>query len=185
VNNHFQIETPRLILCEFVARDADALFRVIGDADTMLFYLRPFTRAETDEWIARNQRRYAEFGYGLWAVLLKDSGQFIGDCGLCWQDVDEERLLEVAYHLGRDHWGNGYAPEAARACIRYGFEALKMPKLMSLIRPENLQSRRVAEKNGLRIERQTIRVGLVHDVWTVTREEWLGAMQNAKFKMQN
>ena len=166
------LETPRLFLREFLDADLEALFSVIGDADTMRFYLRPFTRHETAEWITRNQRRYAEFGYGLWPVILKSSGDFIGDCGLCWQDVDSDRLLEVAYHIHRDHWNRGYATEAARACMRQGFETVGVPKLMSLIRPENLQSRRVAEKNGLRIERQTMRVGLVHDVWAMTREMW-------------
>lgn len=171
------LETPRLLLCEFVADDVDALFSVIGDAETMRFYLRPFTRAETEEWIARNQRRYAEFGYGLWAVVLKQTGEFIADCGLCWQEVDGDRMLEVAYHVHRGHWGRGYATEAARECMRHGFEKLAMPKLMSLIRPENLQSRRVAEKNGLRIERQTMRVGLVHEVWSMPREDWVNSQR--------
>lgn len=165
------LETPRLLLREFVATDLEPLFSVIGDAETMRFYLRPFTRAEMEEWIARNQRRYAELGYGLWAAILKSAGEFIGDCGLCWQDVDGERLLEIAYHIHRNHWNRGYATEAARACMGYGFETIGVPKLMSLIRPENVASRRVAEKNGLRIERQTMRVGLLHDVWTISREK--------------
>jgi RimJ/RimL family protein N-acetyltransferase len=172
VKTPFELEAPRLLLREFVAEDVDPLFRIIGDSETMRYYLRPFTREETEEWIGRNQRRYAEFGYGLWAVLLKGSGELIGDCGLCWQEVDHERLLEVAYHIRRDCWGHGYATEAARACMRYGFETLGMAKIMSLIRPENTQSRRVAEKNGLRIERQTMRVGLVHDVLAIGREQW-------------
>lgn len=194
------LETSRLLLRELAPEDVDVLFSVIGDAATMRWYLRPFTREETAEWITRNQRRYAEFGYGLWAVVLKETGEFIGDCGLCWQDVElgesrsdgrhavaereggaaercgalekTERMLEVAYHMHRDHWGRGYAAEAARECMRYGFETAGVPKLMSLIRPENTQSRRVAEKNGLRIERQTMRVGLVHDVWQISSEQW-------------
>lgn len=188
MKKNLQFETPRLLLREFVATDCEALFSIIGDPATMSFYLRPFTCAETAEWIARNQRRYAEFGYGLWAVILKSTGGFIGDCGLCWQEValgefrpggwhpenpaKNERLLEIAYHVHRDHWNQGYATEASRACMRYGFGNVGVAKLMSLIRPENIASRRVAEKNGLRIERQTIRVGLVHDVWATTREEW-------------
>src|SRR5437763_16237120 len=126
------LETPRLLLREFIAADLDPLFSVIGDAATMRFYLRPFTREQTEEWIARNQRRYAEFGYGLWALVLKQTGKFIGDCGLCWQDVDSEQMLEIAYHVHREHWGQGYATEAAVACMQYCFETLNMPKLMSL-----------------------------------------------------
>lgn len=167
------IETPRLVLREFVTEDIDPLFGVIGDRQTMRWYLRPFARPEVEEWIARNRARYEKDGYGLWAAILKPTREFVGDCGLVAQEVDGERLVEVAYHIRRDCWGRGYATEAARACMRYGFERLGLEKLISLIRPENLQSRRVAEKNGLRIERQTMRVGLVHDVWAITREEWL------------
>ena len=146
----------------------------------MRFYVRPFTRSEVKEWILRNRTRYEQERHGLWALTLKSTGEFIGDCGLVVQEVDGERLVEVAYHIGRDCWGQGYAPEAARACIDWGFATLNLAKIISLIRPENLQSRRVAEKNGLRIERQTIRVGLVHDVWAIARAEWLHAIQKPK-----
>jgi len=167
------LETPRLSLREFVPDDAAPLELVIGDPQTMRWYVRPFTRPEVEEWIARNRTRYEKHGYGLWAAMLKPTRELVGDCGLVVQEVDGERLVEVAYHIRRDCWGRGYATEAARACMRYGFETLGLGKLISLIRPENLQSRRVAEKNGLRIERQTMRVGLVHDVWAMTRQEWL------------
>ena len=166
------LETKRLVLRELTPNDADALERVIGDGETMRFYLRPFTRPEVEEWIARNRERYATDGHGLWAVVLRESGEMIGDCGLVWQDVDGERLVEVAYHLHRAHWNRGYATEAARECMRYGFDVLSLPKIISLIRPENVASRRVAEKNGLRIERRTTRGGLMHDIWTMRREQW-------------
>src|SRR5947209_3466047 len=106
----------------------------------MLFYLRPFTRPEVEDWIIRNRRRYVEDGHGLWAVVLKETGNFIGDCGLVTQDVESEKLVEVAYHVHRDHWNRGYATEAARACMAYGFDALNLEKIISLIRPENLAS---------------------------------------------
>ncbi|HZU22691.1 MAG TPA: GNAT family N-acetyltransferase, partial [Terriglobales bacterium] len=134
------LETPRLLLREFIAADCDPLFSVIGDAETMAFYLRPFTRRETEQWIDRNQRRYRGEGHGLRAAVLKGSGEFIGDCGLASQDVDGERLIEIAYHIRRDHWNQGYATEGAQASMRYGFECINAPKLISLIRPENKAS---------------------------------------------
>src|SRR5207248_1671647 len=144
---------PRLRLREFNAADADALYAVIGDPKTMLWYPTPFTRAQADDWITRNLDRYAGEGYGLWAVVLKTTGEFIGDCGLVKQRLESgaggEFENEVAYHIGRAWWDRGYATEAARSCMCYGFETLGLPKLISLIRPENQQSRRVAEKNGL------------------------------------
>jgi len=166
------LETPRLILRPFVPEDADALARVISDPETMRYYPAPFDRAGVEEWIARNLRRYEQDGHGLWAMDLKSNGEMIGDCGITVQDVDNERLLEIGYHLRRDFWGQGLATEAAQACRDYGFTQLKVEFLISLIRPENLPSRRVAERNGMKIWKQTTRQGLLHAVYRVRREAW-------------
>jgi len=165
------IETPRLILREFVLVDADALARVISDPETMRFYPAPFDRQGVEGWIARNIRRYERDGHGLWAIDLKSTGEMIGDCGITLQEVDGEPLPEIGYHLRCDMWGQGFATEAARACRDYGFDSLKAEFLISLIRPENLPSRRVAERNGMKIWKQTARVGLIHDVYRVRKEE--------------
>jgi [ribosomal protein S5]-alanine N-acetyltransferase len=172
MNMKVVIETPRLILREFEPRDADALARVISDPETMRFYPAPFDRAGVEGWITRNIRRYEKNGHGLWALWLKATGEMIGDCGITLQEVDGEFLPEIGYHLRRDMWGQGLATEAARACRDYGFEHLKAEFLTSLIRPENLASRRVAERNGMKVWKQTMRVGLVHAVYRLTREEW-------------
>ena len=165
------IETPRLILREFLTHDAEALACVISDPETMRFYPAPFDRQGVEGWIARNIRRYEKDGHGLWAIDLKSIGEMIGDCGITLQEVDGEPLPEIGYHLRRDMWGQGFATEAARACRDYGFDSLKAEFLISLIRPENLPSRRVAERNGMKIWKQTSRVGLIHDVYRVMKEE--------------
>jgi [ribosomal protein S5]-alanine N-acetyltransferase len=165
------IETPRLILREFLPHDADALACVISDPEMMRFYPAPFDRQGVEGWIARNIRRYEKDGHGLWAIDLKSTGEMIGDCGITLQEVDGEPLPEIGYHLRRDMWGQGFATEAARAYRDYGFDSLKAEFLISLIRPENLPSRRVAERNGLKIWKQTSRVGLIHDVYRVMKEE--------------
>ena len=165
------IETPRLILREFLTHDAEALACVISDPETMRFYPAPFDRQGVEGWIARNIRRYEKDGHGLWAIDLKSTGEMIGDCGITLQEVDGEPLPEIGYHLRRDMWGQGFATEAARACRDYGFDSLKAEFLISLIRPENLPSRRVAERNGVKIWKQTSRVGLIHDVYRVMKEE--------------
>jgi ribosomal-protein-alanine N-acetyltransferase len=77
--------------------------------------------------------------------------------------------------LRREMWGNGFATEAARACRDYGFQQLNAAYLISLIRPENLPSRRVAERNGMTVWKQIDRVGLLHDVYRVRREEWVAS----------
>lgn len=165
------LETSRLRLREFRRNDADALALVISDPETMRFYPAPFDRAGVEQWIERNLRRYAEYGHGLWGMVLKSTGELIGDCGLTFQDVDGIDELEIGYHVRRDLWGQGLATEAARACRDYGFGRLSAEKIISLIRPENLPSRRVAEKNGMTIWKETTHQNLSHLVYGIRQEE--------------
>ncbi|MFZ0815468.1 MAG: GNAT family N-acetyltransferase [Candidatus Sulfotelmatobacter sp.] len=163
------LETPRLILREFCAEDVDALARVISDAETMRFYPEPFDRSAVEEWIERNRRRYAKNGHGLWAMILKARGELIGDCGLAVQEVDGVDEIEIGYHVRRDVWGLGLATEAARACCDFGFARLPVERFISLIRPENLASRRVAEKNGMIVWKEVARFGFPHLVYSICR----------------
>jgi ribosomal-protein-alanine N-acetyltransferase len=96
------LETPRLILREFSTDDVDALGNVLSDPETMRFYPAPLDRAGVEEWIARNCRRYANDGHGLWAMILKADGELIGDCGLTVQPVDGTDEIEIGYHVCRD-----------------------------------------------------------------------------------
>lgn len=166
------LETERLVLREFVPEDADALARVLSDPEAMRHYPITFDREAVEEWIARNQRRYGTDGHGLWAMDLKSSGDMIGDCGITLQDVDGESLPEIGYHLRRDMWGQGLAIEAAQACRDYGLEQLRVKSMISLIRPENMPSWRVAERNGMKVWKETTRSGLRHLVYRIQREEW-------------
>lgn len=169
------LETNRLILRPFTLEDAGPIFAVIGDPIAMQYYPRSFTREDAVEWIERNLRWYENGEYGLLAVVLKSGGEVIGDCGLSWQLADGQPVLELGYHLRRDHWGNGYASEAARACMDYAFRKLAIEKLVSLIRAENTPSRRVAERNGMREERQVMHNGRPHLMYAATRENYAQA----------
>ena len=166
------LETPRLVLREFVPADADALAKVLCDPETMKFFPMRFDRAAVEEWIARNLRRYDTDGHGLWAIDLKSMGEMIGDCGITVQEVGGEPLLEIGYHLRRDLWGQGLATEAARACRDFGFAELPADCMISLVRPENVASCQVAERNGMTIWKETMRVGLRHSVYRILKEEW-------------
>ncbi|MGB9071326.1 MAG: GNAT family N-acetyltransferase [Terriglobales bacterium] len=163
------LETARLVLRELVAEDADALALVLSDPETMRYYPAPYDRAAVKQWIARNQRRYADDGVGLWAMVLKTSGEVVGDCGIVRQQVEGEYLYEIGYHLRRDLWGQGLATEAAVACRDWGFAHLKADRLISLIRPENIASGRVAARNGMTIWKEVEWRGLRHYVYSVER----------------
>ena len=165
----FVLETERLILRRLRADDVDAILAVIGDPIAMQYFPRTYDRKDAEEWIERNLRRYAEHGHGIYAVVLKTSGDVIGDCGLAIQQIEGRPELEVGYHLSRDQWGHGYATEAARACMDYAFRELAASKVISLIRPENLPSQRVAERNGMEVERQVMHSGLPHLVYAISK----------------
>ena len=154
-----------MLLRPLVPSDADALAETLCDRENMRFYPAPFSRADVDAWIEKCGWRYREHGLGLWALIVKETGELAGDCGLMRQVVDGVTETEVGYHLARRFQGQGLATEAARAWLDYGFQDLHLPRITSLILPENLPSRRVAERNGLVVERETIWAGLPHLIY--------------------
>lgn len=165
------IETARLALREFRPTDLEALAKVLSDPETMRFYPVPLDSFEVAAWIERNRRRYQKDGFGLWAMILKPEGELIGDCGLIRQTVNGGQEVEIGYHLRRDLWRNGLATEAARACRDYGFANLPLDRLISLIRPENQPSRRVAEKNGLTLCQEVPWRGFPHVLYAISRHD--------------
>lgn len=134
--------------------DVDALLGIFSDPEAMRYYPGTKSRSEAEDWVRGNLRSYREHGFGLWAAVLKDSGEFAGQCGLAAQEVDGKDEVEIGYLFLRRFWGRGLATEAARACRDYGFDTLHRDRLISLIDPTNLASRRVAEKVGMRLEKQ-------------------------------
>ncbi len=165
------LQSLRLSHREFEPTDLDALSTILSDPETMRYYPVSFDRAAIADWIQRNRARYANDGFGLWAMILNSTGELIGDCGLVRQSVDGVDEIEIGYHVRRDLWGRGYATEAAHACRDYGFANLAVDRLISLIRPENLASRRVAEKNGMTIWKEVTRVNLLHYVYAIRRDQ--------------
>jgi ribosomal-protein-alanine N-acetyltransferase len=165
------LQTQRLSLREFELENLDALATILCDRETMRYYPAPFDRADVKDWIERNRARYTKDGFGLWAMILKSTGELIGDCGLVRQSVDGLDEIEIGYHVRRDLWGQGFATEAAQACREYGFANLGVDRLISLIRPENLASCRVAEKNGMTIWKEEMRADLLHYVYAIRRDQ--------------
>lgn len=167
--NDAVLETERLWLRRLTHDDLADLLAIWGDAETMRFYPNTLDEADMRAWIDRNLQRYAEHGHSLWAVLRKSDGVFVGDCGLIIQDVDGVAELEVGYQFNKQFWGHGYATEAARGCMDYAFNQLQRRRIISMIRPENLPSRRVAERNGLQIEKELYWHGFQHCVYALNR----------------
>jgi len=143
-----RLETSRLVLREMRSADVESLHRLFSDSLLMRFW-PVFTRAETEEWVESSLRSYAQVGYGLWAVTFKGNDEAIGDCGMVRHEVDGAMESGIGWHLLREHWGQGFATEAAEASRDYAFVQLGVERLVASIHPENYASRRVAEKIGM------------------------------------
>lgn len=170
-----KIETDRLFLREMVDDDFEALRRVLGDRDIMRHYPYAFDDERIRGWITRNRERYRIFGFGLWAVCLKDTGELIGDCGLTMQVIGGQIRPEIGYHIRADHQRQGYAKEAARAVRDWTFENTPFGVVYSYMRADNLPSIRTAMAYGCvaagaLIDDQGVRT----QVLALTREAWKG-----------
>lgn len=139
----------------------------------MVAYEGPFTDEEVQEWLDRQIARYNKWDFGLWAVILKETGEFIGQCGLTMQPWKDNEVLEIGYLFEKSHWHKGYATEAAIACKKYAFETLGANEVYSIIRDTNIASQNVARRNGMiRIDRsvKTYRgVKMPHYLYVVYR----------------
>lgn len=147
------LETKRLCLREMTQADYNSLCKILQDPDVMYAYEHAFSDAEAQEWLDRQIRRYHEYGhrFGLWAVILKENGEMIGQCGLTMQDCDSRQVLEVGYLFQKAYWHQGYATEAAIACKEYAFHTLQADEVFSIIRDSNIPSQMVAKRNGMTV----------------------------------
>ncbi|MGI8556520.1 MAG: GNAT family N-acetyltransferase [Pyrinomonadaceae bacterium] len=146
----FMLETERLILRKLAKWDADAVFAMRSDREVMRFIREPQTRRETDNWIKMISSRWQDEKIGFCAVIEKSSNEFIGWCGL-WR-LRETAEIEIGYAIAKDFRQKGFAAEAAARFLRYGFEDLKLDKVVAVARPENTASRRVMEKLGMKFD---------------------------------
>jgi RimJ/RimL family protein N-acetyltransferase len=162
------ISTARLTLRPLRTEDLDAFGTILGDPIGMSFYPHPFSHDESLAWIERDIARYAELGFGHLAVELDATGDLIGDCGPTILDIDGVDEVELGWHIRRDLWSQGYATEAAIATRDWVFDGLGLERLVSLVRPENMASCRVAEKIGMTIERAIERRGVGHLIYAMT-----------------
>lgn len=110
------LETKRLYLREMNQSDYDALYRILQDEEVMYAYNGAFNDEETQAWLDKQIARYHEYGFGLWAVILKETGEMIGQCGLTMQLWKNRDILEIGYLFQKNYWHKGYAIEAAKAC---------------------------------------------------------------------
>ncbi len=168
------LQTARLLLRPFELSNLEQMVELFADPRFMRFsgsdgFTREQTRAILDKFL-RWQRDSLPANF---ALIDRVSGTLIGYCGFLHQEVDGQHEIEIGYRLDPRFWDRGLATEAARAVRDHAFGDLRLERVISLIHPENHASRRVAEKNGMRVERATTFKGLPTQVFVLTREQWI------------
>ena len=167
------LETERLILRRLDEGDFDALAAILQDPQVMYAYEHAFSGEEVRQWLDRQLERYARYGFGLWAVIEKASGELIGQCGITMQDCLGQEVPEIGYHLRRDKWHQGFAAEAAIACKKHAFTVLGFPEVWSIIRENNLPSQHVALRNGMSVRGSFVKhyygMDMLHLAFSVRR----------------
>ena len=170
-------ETARLLLRHVDYNDLETFAALFADPEVMRFSLGRKSREETRRWIegCLEDYRVDRWGYGLWAVILKDTGRVIGFCDLTkFHDIDGQPEVEIGYRFVRSFWGKGYATETVIAVREYAFYRLGMRRLISLIEAENAASVHVAEKIGMTLEKVITKWDRPVGVYVITRSESTG-----------
>ncbi len=168
------IKTERLLLREMSEDDYHALYKVLSDANIMQHYPYFFDGIKVKNWIERNIERYRIFGFGLWAVCLKDTGEMIGDCGLTMQIINGQIKPEIGYHIRADKQRKGYAKEAAIAVRDWTFHNTPFNVVYSYMKYTNEPSAKTAISYGCKqVDEFTDEVNEITKVFAITREEWM------------
>lgn len=147
------LETNRLILRLWKPEDLDAFAALCADPEVMEYFPAPLTREETAAMIGRMVAMQKKDGFSFMACDRKDTGEFIGFVGVRLSDIIQDdqfvSCFEIGWRLARKHWGEGFAPEAARAVLHYAFDVLNAPEVVAMTTVENWKSRKVMEKIGM------------------------------------
>lgn len=174
------IQTKRLYMRKLCKNDFNELCEILQDKDVMYAYEHAFDNKEVQEWLDNQLRRYDENGFGLWAAILKDSETFIGQCGLTVQDFNGSSVIEIGYLFKKAYWHHGYATEAAIACKKYAFETLKVNRVYSIIRDNNIPSQMVAKRNGMtavaKLDKFYYNMHMPHIVYSIKDSEYYNGL---------
>ena len=151
------LETKRTYLRKIEQSDFFALCKILQDKEVMYAYEHAFSCEEVQEWLDKQLKRYNEDGFGLWAVILKDTDEIIGQCGITMQEYKNKKVPEIGYLFQKAFWHQGYAAETAAACKEYAFNVLNIDEVYSIIRDNNITSQNVAKKNGMTIKDEFVK----------------------------
>ena len=168
------LETTRLLLREMDDDDFLMLKKVISDPENMKYYDKPYDDNGVRHWIEWCKSSYEKNGFGLWAVVLKETNEMIGDCGISMQFIDGEWRPEIGYHLRKDYHRLGIGKEMTKAVKDYFFTHYEFDEVYSYMNKDNIPSMKTAEANGMTFRCLFVtESGEACRVYSITREEWI------------
>lgn len=163
----------RLFFRNYTEDDFDWLYKILSDPETTKHYPKPYDEEGTRRWIRWNLDNYEEYGFGLWAIGLKENGKMVGDCGITMQKIDGESLPEIGYHLDKTYFRQGLGKEAAKAVRDWLFTNTKFNEVYSYMNKDNIPSSATAETIGMeKIKEYTGDDGIVYCVYMISRSRW-------------
>ena len=146
------LETPRLLLREMTQEDFGDLAQMLKDPEVMYAYEHDFSDEDVQVWLDRQRGRYEKYSFGLWAMVLKETGEMIGQAGLTMQPHRGGEVLEIGYLLKKKYWHCGYAREAAEAVICHSRDTLGIKRLCAQIDERNERSKQLAQRLGFTLD---------------------------------
>ncbi|MBC7862644.1 MAG: GNAT family N-acetyltransferase [Bacteroidia bacterium] len=176
-------ESERIIFKNITENDFEIWMEFASDPEAVKYFPPVANPSEmVRNWLDRCKMRYEKYGFGMYSLTDKNTGEYVGQCGILVQEIEGENYLEVGYHLLTKHRKKGYATEAATFCRDYAFKnnMLDLPLIgaagkkgvISIIHPENLNSQAVAKRNGMTKERTVPWKDVPHCIFTITQKEW-------------
>jgi RimJ/RimL family protein N-acetyltransferase len=168
-----RLETERLIIRAYTLDDFDNLYAILSDAETMAHYPSTYDEKGTQSWLNWCIETDNAYGHSLWAMELKETGEYIGDCGVTIQNIDGEMLPEIGYHINKRFWRRGYAKEAAAAVRDWFFTESDYDSVYSYMKYTNVASYSTAASIGMKkIKEYPDPHDEICCVYRMTREEW-------------
>lgn len=167
------MQTNRLYFRRITQNDFNNLKEILSDPITMKYYPKPYDDEGVNKWINWCLACYEKRGFGLFAVMLKETDEFIGDCGITLQNINDNEVFEIGYHINKKFWNKGYATEASQFMKDYFFLNTEYHEVYSYMNKDNIQSIRVAIKNDMQFVENYDEDGIIHSVYKITKDNWI------------
>lgn len=171
--NNYIIETKRLVLRKIEKSDFNEIAKILKDIEIMYAWEKSFSDDEVYDWIDKNISRYEKDGFSYFLAIRKEDKKVVGLMGPLVENIENKDYIGVAYILNKKYWGNGYALEGIKECVNYAFDKLKAKEVIAQIRPENISSRKVAEKLNMKLVGEFVKVyegkEMPHLIYSITK----------------